>query len=388
MQNLLCVREQMIHKAVLTKELIGNLNLKAGDVVFDGTLGAGGHSAAILEKIIPGGKLVSIDQDERAIENFKKKLTEGIYISGKRKVTSGPAPITSNANGEDISLSAFVPVFSGEKIVGYWSGVNDNFSSLDKIARGLVSCIREGRGADAVFVDLGFSSDQIEDKKRGFSFLKNGPASNASPAGSAASAAGWRSDAGWPLDMRYSPDLQKLTAADIVNEYPERKLAEIFRNYGEEKFAGRIAREILLHRNSGGQVRETGELVEIISKAIPEKYKRGKIHFATKVFQALRIETNNELENLKIFLEKAANLLKKNGRLAVISFHSLEDRIVKQFFRRESRDCVCPPKFPKCVCDHKARLKIITKKPITAGEEELKSNPRARSARLRVAQKI
>jgi 16S rRNA (cytosine1402-N4)-methyltransferase len=380
----------MIHKAVLLKEVVENLNLKPGMTVFDGTLGAGGHSAAILEKIIPGGKLVSIDQDKRAVENFKKKLTEGIYISGKRKVTSGPAPITSNANGEDISLSAFVPVFSGEKIVGYWSGVNDNFSGLDKIARGLGV-----ESADAVFVDLGFSSDQIEDKKRGFSFLKNGPASNASPAGSAASAAGWRSDAGWPLDMRYSQDLQKLTAADIVNEYPERKLAEIFRNYGEEKFAGRIAREILLHRNSGGQVRETGELVEIISRAIPEKYlprrqagKHGKIHFATKVFQALRIETNNELENLKIFLEKAANLLEKNGRLAVISFHSLEDRIVKQFFRWESQDCVCPPKFPKCVCDHKARLKIITKKPITAGEEELKSNPRARSARLRVAQKI
>ncbi len=355
----------MIHKPVLLGEAIENLNLARGMTVVDGTLGAGGHSSEILKKILPGGKLISIDWDERAIENFKKKIFEGIYIKGYGKVTGVPAPVTNNANGENISPSAFVPLFLGDKIVGYWRGANENYANLDKIVRDLK--INE---VNAIFVDLGFSSDQIEDEKRGFSFLKNGL-----------------------LDMRYSPGAQKLTAAEVVNKYPEEKLAEIFKNFGEEKFARKIAREIGARRKIK-EIGETGELVEIILKAVRPRGQKGMrtgrqgIHPATKAFQALRIEVNKELENLKIFLRKAANLLKPGGRLAVISFHSLEDRIVKDFFQKESRDCVCPPKFPKCVCNHKARLKIVTKKPIKPGEKEMEENPRARSARLRVAQKI
>ena len=349
----------MRHKSVLLKELIDNLNLKPGMTVVDGTLGAGGHSLAVLEKILPGGKLISIDWDRRAVKNFQKKITDGIYISGHGRIAGGPAPVASNANGEDISPSAFVPLFSGDKIVGYWRGANDNYSSLDKILG--KSGIKK---IDAVFADLGFSSDQIEDAKRGFSFLKDGP-----------------------LDMRYSPETQPLTAADVVNKYPEEKLVEIFWKYGEEKFARRIAREIR-NRREKRKIREIRELVEIISKAIPEKQKHGRIHFATRIFQALRIEVNQELKNLKVFLEKAVDSLALQGKSAIISFHSLEDRIVKQFFQKESQGCLCPPKFPKCACDHKARLKIITKKPIVSSLGEIKTNPRARSAKLRVAEKI
>ena len=136
------------------------------------------------------------------------------------------------------------------------------------------------------------------------------------------------------------------------------------------------------------EIKETGDLVEIVLNAVPERYKRGKIHPATRVFQALRIETNQELENLKNFLNQAVGALASKGILAIISFHSLEDRIVKNFFREEAQDCVCPPNFPKCVCAHRARLKIVTKKPITASEREVAQNPRARSAKLRIAQKI
>ncbi|MDI6778210.1 MAG: 16S rRNA (cytosine(1402)-N(4))-methyltransferase RsmH [Patescibacteria group bacterium] len=348
----------MIHKPVLLEEVINNLNLKPGMTVIDGTLGTGGHSIAILKKIIPGGKLISIDWDRRAIENFAKILKkEGFDISNR----NSPAPITSNAYGENISPSAFVPLFSGDKIVGYWRGVNDNYANLDKVIRGLPDVTS---GADAVFADLGFSSDQIEDEERGFSFLKDGP-----------------------LDMRYSPQMQKVTAVDIVNKYSEKDLADIFWKYGEERYSKRIAKGIVEARKAG-QIARTGELVKIISESVPEPYKRKRIHFATRIFQALRIEVNQELSNLKIFLEKAANILTNKGRLAVISFHSLEDRIVKQFFQKEFHDCVCPPKFPKCVCEHKARLKIITKKPIGPSEDEVRDNPRARSAKLRVAEKL
>jgi len=313
----------MIHKPVLLGEVIENLKLNPGMTAVDGTLGAGGHSLAMLERILPGGKLISIDLDEGAIRNFEESIAKKELI-GKS-----------------------------------WLGINDNYSNIKKIVRG--SGIKS---VDAVFVDLGFSSDQIEDPQRGFSFLKNGP-----------------------LDMRYSPGTQMKTAADIVNGYSENELKRIFREFGEEKFAGRIAKEIVKSRKKK-EIRETGELVEVVSRTVPERYKHGKIHFATKVFQALRIETNQELENLKKFLSQAVEILASKGTLAIISFHSLEDRIVKKYLREVSRGCICPPNFPKCVCGHKPRLKIITKKPVRASAGEIKENPRSRSAKLRVAQKI
>jgi len=308
----------MIHKPVLLGEAIENLNLKKGSVVVDGTLGAGGHAIEILKKILPGGKLIAIDWDAESIENFK-----GI-ISKKELI-----------------------------------GISDNYANLENILRGLGI-----KTVDAILIDLGFNSDQIENAERGFSFQKDGP-----------------------LDMRYSPQTQKNTAADVINNYPEERLIEIFRNYGEEKFARSIARAVASARKEK-RINRTGELVEIISAAAPEKYQKNRIHPATRVFQALRIEVNQELENLKTFLDQAAGSLANGGRLAVISFHSLEDRIVKNFFKLHSKDCVCPPNFPKCVCQHRKSLKIITKKPIIATGEEIKTNPRSRSAKMRVAEKI
>ena len=351
----------MIHKSVLLKEVIENLKLKPGMTVVDGTLGAGGHSAAILEKILPGGRLISIDWDERAVQNFEKKLEEGISIAKRELIGSAvSAPVNIKNKNDDQSFSQFIKLGNRKgEIVGYWHGAAGNYANIKEILGGLGI-----QSVDAVFVDLGFSSDQIENADRGFSFLKNGP-----------------------LDMRYSPDSQKRSAAYIVKFYTEEKLTEIFKIFGEEKFAKRISREIVLARRSS-DIRTTIELVKIISAAVPEKYKRGKIHFATRVFQALRIETNQELENLKNFLNQAVGVLASEGILAIISFHSLEDRIVKNFFREEARDCVCPPNFPKCVCAHRARLKIITKKPITALESEVAENPRARSAKLRIAKRV
>jgi 16S rRNA (cytosine1402-N4)-methyltransferase len=351
----------MIHKPVLLKELIENLKLKPGMTVVDGTLGAGGHSAAVLEKIIPGGKLVSIDWDKNAFKNFEKKLEEGIPIAKRELIrAAASAPINIKNKNDDQSFSRFEKLGNRKgKIVGYWCGVADNYANIKEILGGLGI-----QSVDAVFVDLGFSSDQIEDADRGFSFLRNGP-----------------------LDMRYSPETQTRTAADIVNNCAEDELARIFKDLGEEKFAKRITRGIVEARKIE-RIKNTEGLIKIVSATIPERYKKGKIHPATRVFQALRIETNQELENLKIFLDQAVEALASKGILAVISFHSLEDRIVKNFFREEARDCVCPPNFPKCVCTHRARLKVITKKPITASESEIKENLRSRSAKLRVAQRL
>lgn len=348
----------MIHKPVLLKETIESLNLKPGMTVVDGTLGAGGHSQEILKKILPGGKLISIDWDERAVRNFEKKLDEGISIA-KRELIRTACSVPVNIKNKNDN-QAFIKLGNrGGEIVGYWHGSAGNYANIKEIVRG--SGIQS---VDAVLVDLGFSSDQIENADRGFSFLRNGP-----------------------LDMRYSQDLQEETAADIVNNRAEEELVRIFRNLGEEKFARKIAREIVRAREIK-KISETGELAEIILRAVPERYIRGKIHPATRIFQALRIETNQELENLKKFLIHAEEVLASKGILAVISFHSLEDRIVKNFFKDEARDCVCPPNFPKCVCVHRQKLKIITKKPIVAQESEIKANPRARSAKLRVAQKV
>jgi 16S rRNA (cytosine1402-N4)-methyltransferase len=313
----------MIHKPVLLGEAIENLNLKPGDIVVDGTLGAGGHAQEILKKILPGGKLIAIDWDKRAIDSFRKNESIKTFIAKRELIL-----------------------------------VNGSYADLEGIIRGL-----RFQSADAVFIDLGFSSDQIEDAQRGFSFLKNGV-----------------------LDMRYSPETQDKTAADVVNKYPEEKLIEIFRSFGEEKFAKRIAGGIIEARKEK-EIKKTEELVEIVSKAVPEFYRRGRIHFATRIFQALRIEVNEELSNLNRFLESAIDSLANGGRLAIISFHSLEDRIVKNFFRLHSRNCVCPPNFPKCVCQHRQTLKIITKKPITPSEREMKENSRSRSAKLRVAER-
>lgn len=211
---------------------------------------------------------------------------------------------------------------------------------------------------DGIVIDLGVSSMQIDTAERGFSFLKDGP-----------------------LDMRFNPS-QQTSAADLVNTLPEEDLAAILWQYGEEKFSRRIARAIVGNRPFS----TTLQLASAIEKAVGKS--SGKIHPATRSFQALRIATNHELDSLQEFLPQAIQALAPRGRLAVISFHSLEDRIVKQYFRRESSDCICPPEQPVCTCGHKASIKEISRHPIEADEEEKQSNPRARSARLRIAEKL
>lgn len=211
---------------------------------------------------------------------------------------------------------------------------------------------------DGILLDLGVSSMQLDTPNRGFSF---------------------RTDAS--LDMRFDPN-GLVTAADLVNGLPERELADIIYRYGEESQSRQIARAIV----KGRPILTTAELVEVITGVAGLKH--GKIHPATRTFQALRIATNDELKSIRSVLPEAINLLKPGGRLAVISFHSLEDRIVKNYFRQESQDCLCPPKQPVCTCRHTATIREISRRPIRPEKEEITNNPRSRSARLRVVEKL
>ncbi|MEJ5202700.1 MAG: 16S rRNA (cytosine(1402)-N(4))-methyltransferase RsmH [Anaerolineales bacterium] len=211
---------------------------------------------------------------------------------------------------------------------------------------------------DGIVLDLGVSSMQLDTPQRGFSFRVDGP-----------------------LDMRFYPG-QTLSAAKLVNELPEEELADIIWRYGEERNARRIARAICQAR----PLQTTSELADVILKVSGRRTSR--IHPATRTFQALRIAVNQELNALKEVLPQAVAVLAPGGRLAVISFHSLEDRIVKRFFLQESQNCICPPRQPMCTCGHHATIKIITRRPLVASVEEIQKNPRARSARLRVAEKL
>ncbi len=223
-----------------------------------------------------------------------------------------------------------------------------------------VSMIQFIDAYDGIFADLGVSSVQLDDSSLGFTYRS-----------------------GSPLDLRMDKSKGK-PASYIINNYPLEKLIEILKNYGEVKNAGRIARRII-ERRGVEKIETTLQLREVVEGAIP-KHKSFKI--LSQVFQAFRIYVNNELEELKSFLSDAVDMLKPGGRLVVISYHSLEDRIVKETFKYESLSCVCPPELPVCVCNKEQRLKIITKKPVVAGEEEIKNNKRSRSAKLRVAEKI
>lgn len=234
--------------------------------------------------------------------------------------------------------------------------IQGNFKDLDRISRehGITSL-------DGVLFDLGISSAQLDSPGRGFTYQQESP-----------------------LDMRMDLD-QTVTAEDLVNELSERELAEIIKNYGEELWARRIASFIIRERKKK-RIQTTGQLVEIIKAAIPARARRRGGHPARRTFQALRIAVNQELENLSRGLEAAVGLLKSGGRLCVISFHSLEDRITKKFMEKKARGCICPPRLPVCTCGQRPVLKI-KKKPVLPGPEEIKNNPRARSARLRVGEK-
>ena len=303
-----------IHKPVLLGKAVEALQVQPGKRYVDCTLGSGGHASAILEKLVPDGKLLGIDTDPEAINMAKTRLAD----------------------------------YAGSTII-----VNDNFANLETICRE-----NNFLPVHGILFDLGLSSTQLEISERGFSFQHDGP-----------------------LDMRFSPT-QGLSAADIVNNLPEDKLSLLIKTYGEERYSKRIARCIIKDR----PISSTLQLAGIVEKAIGSH--RGKIHPATRTFMALRIAVNRELENLITALRQAVNCLDHQGRLVVISYHSLEDRIVKQFMIRESKGCICPPETPICQCGHIPSLKIISKKAIMPSLTEVKLNSRSRSAKLRVAERL
>ncbi|MCL1988589.1 MAG: 16S rRNA (cytosine(1402)-N(4))-methyltransferase RsmH [Firmicutes bacterium] len=300
------------HLAVMLDEVIENLQIKKDGIYLDGTLGGGGHSKAIAEKLGKNGSLIGLDKDETAIEVATKNLA-GYNFVPKR------------ADHSDIA-----------KIYG-----------------------EIGTKFDGFLLDLGVSSHQLDTPSRGFSY---------------------RFDA--PLDMRMD-NRAKLTAHNIVNGYSEQELASIIKNYGEERFAKRIAKSIIRNR----PITTTLQLSELIVKAVP-KTSQNAPHPATRTFQAIRIAVNGELVNLAKTIEDMANLLKIGGRFCIITFHSLEDRIVKQTFRSLANPCQCPKDIPYCVCGKIPSLAVISKKPIYPTQQELSANPRASSAKLRVAEKI
>jgi len=303
------------HTSVLLGESIRELNIKPGGRYVDGTLGGGGHSEAILRELSDDGELFGFDQDTDAIAAASRRL-EGY--------------------GDRVHI------------------IRSNFSEMSgELAK------RGVAGVDGIILDLGGSSYQLDDPKRGFSY---------------------RADA--PLDMRMDKDAS-LTAADVVNSYTLSELTKIIREFGEERFASGIAKKICEARDRK-RIETTFELAEIIKSAIPAKFRRGPGHPAKQTFQAIRIEVNNELGVLRDSLDEMIDLLNDRGRLCIITFHSLEDRIVKQAFKRNENPCTCPPEFPVCVCGKKPKGIVVTRKPITPDEEEIRDNNRSHSAKLRV----
>ena len=305
-------------------------------------------------------KAVLLDE---AIEYLNIK-DDGIYFDGTLGRAGHSSEILKNLSDEG-KLVAVDRDTAAIKAVKEKFGDNDslilehsNFQDFDQVFAKLGI-----EAVDGMLFDLGVSSPQLDNPDRGFSYQKDGP-----------------------LDMRMNPE-QKLTAADIVNKYSESELVEIISEYGEENWAARIAEFIIKYRKKE-KIETTGRLVEIIKAAIPKAVRRSGGHPARRTFQALRIATNNELEQLKELIDKAVSYLNPGGRLVIISFHSLEDRIVKHKFRELAKDCTCPPDFPICVCDKVAQVKVITGSPVRASDKEKENNPRSRSAKMRVAEKI
>ncbi|MFA6098631.1 MAG: 16S rRNA (cytosine(1402)-N(4))-methyltransferase RsmH [Patescibacteria group bacterium] len=316
------------HIPVLLDEVVKYLNPQPGQNFIDGTFGGGGHAQAILEKTSPDGKLLAIDLDEEAFARNKELLNK--Y---KARITF----------------------------------VQENFSKIKQIQNEHFSIYK----INGILLDLGLSSFELEDQHRGFSFQIDGP-----------------------LDMRFDKR-QSLTAEEIVNTWPLEKLSKVIQEYGQEpyKMAYEISRQIVNSRRQQ-RITKTKALTEAVLLAFRNILKSkkeipwvGGRHPATKTFQALRLAVNDELGHLGKALPQMIEILPTGARLAVISFHSLEDKIVKDHFRRESRDCICPPTAPVCQCGHKASIKLITKKPIKPSIAEIKQNPRSRSALLRVAAK-
>ncbi|PZC40387.1 MAG: 16S rRNA (cytosine1402-N4)-methyltransferase [Chloroflexi bacterium] len=308
------MNKKITHKSVMTEEVLSSLNLETGKTYIDATVGAGGHSKAMLERC-PDIKLIAIDQDESAISiasNNLKKFSQSV------------------------------------------SFYKTNFANIEQILRS-----NEIKEVNGILFDLGTSQMQLNDHARGFSFKEKDP-----------------------LDMRMNQS-QEITAEKILNTFSEYELFKIISQYGEERYSKKIARAIVNRRPLNNTKDLTNIILSIYSK------NKSKIHPATKTFQAIRIAVNKETEVLTEALNKSLKLLKKpGGRLVVISFHSIEDRIVKTIFNKESAACICTKELPICVCNHVATIKIINKKIIKPSIKEIHNNPSSRSARLRIAEII
>ena len=307
------------HVSVLFDECMEGLNIKPDGIYVDGTLGGGGHSSGICERLGPNGTLIGIDRDRDALNAASKRLEK----------------------------------YNCNKIF-----VQSNYSDIASVLEEL-----EIDEIDGALLDLGVSSFQLDNPERGFSYMNDAP-----------------------LDMRMSQS-DSFTAADVVNDYDKKELTNIISKYGEERWASRIA-DFIVKARADKPLESTFELVDVIKAAIPASARRTGPHPAKRTFQAIRIEVNDELGQLERAVEEFCDVLAPKGRLCIITFHSLEDRIVKDIFNQRANPCTCPKEFPVCVCGKKADIKKITGKPIVSSDEELEVNPRARSAKLRVAQKI
>lgn len=311
------------HIPVLLAECLEYLTLKPQHTFVDATLGGAGHSFEAAKRIGREGTLIGIDQDEVALAAARRKL--------------GTLP-------DDVRPRLEL--------------VRGNFGDMDEA---LLSV--EVPGVDAILFDLGVSSVQIDTPSRGFSFKENGP-----------------------LDMRMDPGKQTLTAAEVIATYSTTDLTRIIRTYSDEKWASRIADFIVRERQTR-PIETSEQLVDLVKAAIPASARRAGGHPAKRTFQALRIEVNGELDVLRSGLDAAVRWLNPGGRLVVISYHSLEDRIVKETFQKFANRCTCPPDLPVCACGKEPILDIVTRKPVVPTADEIERNPRARSAKLRVAQK-
>lgn len=306
------------HVPVLAEEVRELLAVRPGETIVDATFGAGGHSSLLVSDLEGDGKLIAIDRDPSARTYFDR------FKAGRQ--------------------------IQARFLRGEFSLV------LSQLAANDVQ-------ADAILLDLGVSSMQLDRPERGFSYAADAP-----------------------LDMRMDTAAE-LSARDLVNEADERELGLIFRRYGEERYARQIARAIV-RRRAERPFERTTDLADTIKQAIPTPARFGDGHPAKRVFQSLRIAVNDELGALEAALPAAVRMLRPGGRIAVISFHSLEDRIVKQYFREQARGCTCPPEFPICNCGNEPVLRDLTRKPIRPGARELESNPRSASAKLRAAVKV
>ena len=313
------------HIPVLLAECLEQLALEPNQTFVDATLGGAGHSLEVARQLAPEGVLIGIDQDDAAHAAAAKRLNE---------IPDEQRPHIELLHG--------------------------NFGDMDEL---LLSA--EIPGVDAFLFDLGVSSPQIDTLSRGFSFKEETA----------------------PLDMRMNPGKQTLTAAEVINSYNAQDLTRIIRMYSDEKWASRIA-SFIVKRREKKPFETSGDLVDAIKAAIPASARRAGGHPAKRTFQAIRIEVNSELTVLKRGLEAAVRWLNPGGRLVVISYHSLEDRIVKETLAAGANRCTCPPDLPVCACGKKPVLEIVTRKPIVPTHEEIERNPRARSAKLRVARKL